>query len=124
MTKKLRIGIASLADYRARTLAIARGEYRAAKDEPKVWFQSMESFAKVLSDKNRALLATIAETRPRSVSELAEKTGRKPSNLSRTLRTMERYGLVQFEEGEGRARIPRVPYSEITLDVQLAGRTT
>jgi predicted transcriptional regulator len=83
----------------------------------------MESFAKVLSDRNRALLATIAATHPRSVNELAERTGRAPSNLSRTLRTMERYGLVEFEEGEGKARIPRVAYSEITLDVQLSGET-
>lgn len=121
MTKTLKVGIASLADYKARTLAIARGERKPSKDEPKVWFQSMESFAKVLSDRNRALLATIAATHPRSVNELAERTGRAPSNLSRTLRTMERYGLIQFEEGEGKARIPRVPFSEISLDVQLSG---
>jgi predicted transcriptional regulator len=121
MNKTLKVGIASLADYKARTLAIARGERKPSKDEPKVWFQSMESFAKVLSDRNRALLATIAATHPRSVNELAERTGRAASNLSRTLRTMERYGLVEFEAGEGKARIPTVPFSEITLDVSLAG---
>ncbi len=117
---KLKIGIASLADYKARTLAIAKGVYKPGMYEPKVWFQSMESFAKVLSDRNRALLATIASTHPRSVSELAERTGRAPSNVSRTLRTLERYGLVQFDPGEGKARVPRLAYSEITLDVQLA----
>ena len=121
MTKTLKIGIASLADYKARTLAIARGERKSSKEEPKAWFQSMESFAKVLSDRNRALLATIAVTHPRSVNELAERTGRAPSNLSRTLRTMERYGLVQFEKGEGKSRVPTVPYSEFVLDVSLAG---
>ena len=52
MTKTLKIGIASLADYKARTLAIAKGDYKPSKNEPKVWFQSMESFAKVLSDRN------------------------------------------------------------------------
>jgi predicted transcriptional regulator len=120
MAKTLKVGIATLADYKARTIAIARGERKPSKDEPKVWFQSIESFAKVLSDRNRALLATIAATHPRSVNELAERTGRAPSNVSRTLRTMERYGLVEFEEGVGKARIPRVPYSEVTLDVRLA----
>lgn len=119
MTEKLKVGIASLGDYKARTLAIAKGEHKPSKDEPKVWFASMESFAKVLSDRNRSLLATIAATHPRSVSELAERTGRAPSNVSRTLHTMERYGLVHFEDGEGRARAPRVRYTEITLDVQL-----
>lgn len=120
MTKTLKIGIASLAAYKARTLAIARGERKPTKDEPKVWFQSIESFAKVLSDRNRELLATIAATHPRSVNELAAATGRAPSNLSRTLRTMERYGLVRFEPGEGKARVPHVPYSDIVLDVSLS----
>jgi predicted transcriptional regulator len=120
MTKTLKVGIAPLASYKARTLAIVRGEHKPSKDEPKVWFQSMESFAKVLSDRNRELLATIAATPPRSVSELALRTGRAASNLSRTLKTMERYGLVEFEAGEGKSRIPRVPYSEIVLDVPLS----
>jgi predicted transcriptional regulator len=119
MAKNLKVGIASLADYKARTLAIARGEIKPANGEPKVWFQSIESFAKVLSERNRALLATIAEIQPRSVNELAARTGRAPSNLSRTLKTMERYGLVRFEVGKGRLRAPRVPYSDIVLDVSL-----
>jgi predicted transcriptional regulator len=120
MAKTLKIGIASFAAYKARTLAMTRGERKASKNEPKVWFQSMESFAKVLSDRNRALLATIAETHPRSVNELAARTGRAPSNLSRTLKTMEHYGLIRFEAGEGKSRIPVVPYSDIVLDVSLA----
>lgn len=120
MTKTLNIGIASFEDYKARTLAIARGEHKPGRNEPKVWFQSMESFAKVLSDKNRALLAIIVETEPASMTALAEATGRAPSNLSRTLKTMERYGLVCFVDGPGRSKAPRAPYSNIVLDVPLA----
>ena len=90
--KTLRVGIASLEQMKARTIAIARGKYRPAADEPKVWFTSTESFARVLSDRNRALLGIIAESRPESLTRLAEMTGRKRSNLSRTLKTMERYG--------------------------------
>jgi len=33
---------------------------------------------------------------------------RAKSNLSRTLKTMERYGLIHFEEGTGRQIAPRV----------------
>ena len=51
----LRVGIASYEQMKARTLAVARGK-RAHKSEPKIWFTSMESFAKILSDRNRALL--------------------------------------------------------------------
>jgi predicted transcriptional regulator len=56
------------------------------------------------------------------MNELAEKTGRARSNLSRTLRTMERYGLVRFEKGAGRMQAPRVLYSDIVLDVPLRVR--
>jgi predicted transcriptional regulator len=122
--KKLKVGIASLDQYRKRTMAIARGEFRPAAGDPKVWFTSIESFARILSDKNRALLALIAETEPESMNELAEKTGRARSNLSRTLRTMERYGLVRFVKGSGRQRAPRVHYSDIVLDMPLVRPST
>jgi len=70
-----------------------------------------------LSQKNRALLMTIAETHPVSLQELADRTGRKTSNLSRTLKTMERYGFVRLHRGErGRIR-PEVPYQSISLEL-------
>ncbi len=94
--KVMVIGILSLEQQRARTIAIARGEYKPKKDEPKVWFPSMASLSQVLSDENQALLRTIAEQRPETLKSLAELTGRKSSNLSRTLKTMEQYGLVKI----------------------------
>ena len=115
--KTLKIGIASYEDMKARTLAIARGRLKPKAHEPKVWFTSTESFAKVLSNRNRALLAVIAATHPASLQELATRTGRKASNLSRTLKTMERYGLVRLHYGErGRVR-PEVPYQAISLEL-------
>ena len=116
----LKLGIASVEQYRDRTMAIARGEYVPAPDEPKVWFQSLETLAQVLSVKNRALLALIAETSPASLNELAEKTGRAKSNLSRTLKTMESYGLIHFEKGCGREIAPRVNYSGVALEMAFA----
>jgi predicted transcriptional regulator len=115
----LRVGIASLDQYKERTMAIVRGEHKVGPDEPKVWFSSIESFAKILSEPNRALLRVIAETKPQSLNELAQSTGRAKSNLSRTLKTMERYGLVQFEKGKGRKLVPRTPYTDVVLDVSL-----
>ena len=58
----LKIGIASYKDMKARTLAVARGERRVAPDEPKVWFISPESFAKVLSAGNRDLLRVMGRS--------------------------------------------------------------
>lgn len=93
---KIVIGIAPQDTIRARARAIARGEHKPAPDEPKIWFTSMRSLAEVLSDDNRALLRLIREAKPESLSRLAELSGRAPSNLSRTLKTMERYGLVEL----------------------------
>jgi len=36
--KTLKIGIASLEEMKKRTIAIARGEMKPAKDDPKAWF--------------------------------------------------------------------------------------
>ena len=87
---------------------------------PKVWFTSPESFAKLLSNRNRALLAQIVETHPESLHELAASTGRTASNLSRTLRTMERYGLVRLHKGQrGRLRA-EVPYRKVQLALMIS----
>ena len=59
--KTLKIGIASYARMKARTMAIARGEHSPTKDEPTVWFTSVESLANALSARNRELLTLIAE---------------------------------------------------------------
>ena len=98
MTKTLKIGIASFEDMKARTLRIARGEFRPRPTDPKVWFPSLESLAKVLSESNRELLAIIEERKPRSLQELSNFSGRATSNLSRTLKTMRTYGIVELED--------------------------
>lgn len=90
------IGIMPQEKIRERVLAIARGEYKPKRSEPKVWFTSMKSVAEVLSDENRALLHIIKDTKPESLKILAEATGRKPSNLSRTLKTLASYGFVEL----------------------------
>ena len=82
--KTLLVGIASYKKMKERTLEIAGGRRKVKRDEPKVWFTSVESFAKVLSDRNRALLELIREHHPESLAALAELSGRKKSNLSRT----------------------------------------
>jgi predicted transcriptional regulator len=98
------IGILPQKKMRERVLAIAKGEYKPEPSEPKIWFTSMRSLAEVLSDDNRALLKTIQETHPESISSLAVITGRKPSNLSRTLKTMSNYGLVEMRREKNQVR--------------------
>ena len=118
--KSLKVGIASYADMKARTMAIARGELKSRPGEPEVWFTSIESFAKVLSDKNRALLKLIVEQEPQSLTALAEISGRAKSNLSRTLRTLERYRLVRLDKGRKGRILAHVPYLRVVLETPIA----
>lgn len=99
--KTIAIGIMPQAEMRARALKIAKGQYKPKPGEPKIWFPSMRSVAEVLSDENRALLHIIRESQPGSLSELAQLTGRQVSNLSRTLKTMCNYGLVELKRADG-----------------------
>lgn len=117
-TRVARVGIADYEKQKARLMAIARGQYKPAPDEPKIWFSSIESLAQVLSTKNQLLLEVIADSKPASVAELETLTGRKVSNLSRTLKTLERFGLVDLKR-EGRNLVPRALYDKVTVDVPL-----
>ena len=115
----LKVGIASYEDMKARTLAVARGEQRVAPKEPKIWFTSTESFAKVLSAGNRELLRIIVEQAPGSLDELAQITGRAKSNLSRTLKTMVGYGLVRLQRDKRGRITPKVIYDRVELYLPL-----
>ncbi len=120
MTKQhvVRIGIANYDQQNARLMAIARGEHKPDPDEPKVWFSSMESLAQVLSSKNQLLLEIIAVSKPASIGDLERLTGRRSSNLSRSLKMLERYGLVSLRK-EGKVVVPRTTYDRLEIDVDL-----
>ncbi|ATN34357.1 transcriptional regulator [Rhizobium sp. ACO-34A] len=118
----LKVGIADYEEMKARTMRIARGEEKPAPGDPKVWFTSTKSFAQVLSTENRELLRIIAEKAPGSLEELAEITGRAISNLSRTMKTMESYGLVRLEKGQGRKLAPKVVHDRVELVLPLIDR--
>lgn len=115
----LRVGIASYEEMKTLTMAVALGKRRLAPDEPRVWFPSTESFAKVLSAANRELLRVIAEKAPGSLDELAELSGRKKSNLSRTLKTMANYGLVRLDRGMRGRIAAKVVHVRIELELPL-----
>ena len=74
------------------------------KDTPTVWFPSMATMAAVLSEDNQALLRLIRDQRPKSLTALAELTGRQVPNLSRSLRMMEGYGLVALTKNARQTR--------------------
>jgi len=116
--KTMRVGIMSKEDFKNRTMSIARGEYTPQKNEPKIWFESVQSLAQVLSTQNQALLSTIIERKPTSIKKLAEYSGREVSNLSRTLNTMERYGIVELKK-EDRSKRPIVKARKFRVDLAI-----
>ncbi len=120
-TRRENVGIASHAELRQRAIEIARGVRRRRPGEPKIWFTSLESLAKILSDSNRDLLKVIEKRRPASLKELETLTGRKVSNLSRTLKTMSQYGFVTLHRGKQGAVRPEVLVDEVRLDLSLVG---
>jgi predicted transcriptional regulator len=91
--------------YKQYTMAIACGKYKPKRNEPKIWFESIETFCQVLSTKNVELLKLIDEKKPQSIRELAEISGRQVSNLSRTLKTFNKYGIVDIIENK-KAKMP------------------
>lgn len=114
--KTLVVGVAPYEEIKKRTMAIARGELKPSRSDPKVWFSSIESMAQVLSTKNRLLLEIIATHSPQSISELAELSNREKSNLSRTLKLLETYGLVKLTPGVGKEKVPVLPYEQLKIN--------
>lgn len=98
--KTLKIGIAALEDIKKRTMDIAKGTYKPKSSDPKIWFTSLKALSNILTPDNKALLRAIIDTHPQSISELAKYTGRNQSNVTRTLKTMEKYGFVKLSKAK------------------------
>jgi len=113
---RARIGVMSEAMIRERMLSIVKGEYKPASNEPKVWFTSLNAVSQLLCEENRKLLKTIKNERPETVTELAELTGRKKSNLSGTLKSLAAKGFMKLEK-KGRIVTPIAIYTDFEIVV-------
>jgi len=119
----LRIGIAPRERIHKRMLEIAKGARRRQPGEPRVWFTSWEALARVLSRKNMLLIEMIRETEPQSVTELAKKAGRDKTNVLRSLKVLKEFEIVDFEEGDGNRKAPRLNYDDFRVESQMAPRS-
>jgi len=124
MMKTVRIGVASDQEIRRRVLDIASGRIKADAQDPKIWVRSVDEFRKLLSEKNINMLAAIRLHQPASVSELARQMQEDQGNLTKRLKMLASFGLVELKEGErsrGRtALIPIVTFDRIippTIDL-------
>lgn len=118
ITKVMKVGIISREDYVKRTIAIAKGKYKPRRDEPSIWFESLNSMSQVLSSDNQNLLKVIIEHKPRSLAELEKLSDRKKSNLSRTLKTLEKYGIIELPKKEGKL-VPKVMATDFKVEFGL-----
>lgn len=94
---KARIGVMSEELIKKRVLSIAAGEYKPQKDEPKVWFSSINAISQILCSENIKLLKIMKNERPETITELGLLSGRSPSNLSNTLQTLALKGFIRME---------------------------
>jgi len=122
--KTVRVGVASDQEIRRRVMDIASGRIRSTPQEPKIWVRSMDEFRKLLSEKNINLLAAIRLHQPDSVSQLAKQMQEDQGNLTKRLKMLASFGLVELKEGvrtRGRtALVPKVTFDRIippTIDL-------
>ena len=120
--KVMNVGIMSLEDYKNRTLAIAKGDYKPNSNDPKIWFESVKSLSQVLSNENQELLKVIIQYKPQSLTELEKISHRKKSNLSRTLKKLESYGIVSLIKENGKV-IPKVRATDFRVEFGLNSAT-
>ena len=125
--------VGSLSEFAAWTRRVV-ADPQATRAHPKKWFDSEETAAraaadqvsaeamvKLLSPGNLAVLDAIRRHRPASMRELAALTGRKEASLSRTLKRFAQVGIIAFEDGPRRARVPSLVATRVHLEIDLTG---
>ena len=126
--------VGSIREFAEWTRRVVR-DPNAARGVPKIWFESegtaqragaeqisAEAMVKLLSPGNLAVLAAIREHKPVSMRELAALTGRKEASISRTLKRFAQVGIIGFQDGPHRTRVPALIARRVHLDIDLTGR--
>jgi predicted transcriptional regulator len=134
MTSRTKIKTGTIGQFMAWTKKVVRDPSAVAKAEPGRWRESAEeigppeagafsaeAIVKLLSAENIEVLDIIRRRKPKSLRRLAELAGREESNVSRTLKKLEKAGIVTVEAGPGRVRRPVLVARKVRLELDLAG---
>ncbi len=108
--------IQSLKSLREEMVAVAKGERPAPPDANSRSFNSLETVARLLTRENRKLLSLIRDSKPKSVTELAQLSRRSQPNLTRTLSKLESAGFVVMSL-HGRQKAPKVVLQKLTVEI-------
>lgn len=79
----------------------------------------LDAFSRLLSKRNVELLRLIKEAKPQSVAELARLSGRPKASLMLTLKRFKTYGIIEFDESDGRRKTPRVACDRLRLEIPI-----
>ncbi len=80
---------------------------------------SLDGFSRLLSRRNVELLKLIKEAAPQSVAELSRLSGRPKASLMLTLRRFKSFGIVDFDEVDGRRKVPRLACEKLRLEIPI-----
>lgn len=88
--------------------------------QPVLNFDSYQTLARFLTDRNLELLETISREQPDSIRETARLVDRDYREVHRNLSELEDLGLIVFEGGgQGKAKQPVVEYDDIEVAIPL-----
>ena len=85
--------------------------------------RSVQLALRLLSGPNHDLIKRIAAGKFASLAELAAQSGRAESNLNRTLKKLERLGLVIMQPGTGRTLKPVLAVRSLRIELDLVEGT-
>lgn len=80
---------------------------------------SLAAVTRLISRENQELLQIIAQGEVTSLAELAAKTRRAESNLSRTLKKLETIGVLELVPGLGRAKVPKLSVASFKVEINV-----
>lgn len=92
--------------------------------QPAIAFPSIQNFATVFSDRNRAVLRYIAGNAPHSITELAEEIGYPYRGLHQSLSTLAGYGVTAYHGSAsgGQHLTPYLLCDRVRLTVPFSGK--
>jgi predicted transcriptional regulator len=96
--------------------AVASGKRFPPKDAAGISFDSVETLLRLLTPKNRELLAVIRDRSPQSIAELAQMTGRKAPNVTRTLGKLEAVGFIRMRMVK-RRKVPTTSVRALRISI-------
>jgi predicted transcriptional regulator len=116
MTAMKEVKIHSHGALRREMKDVAGGKRPAPKTGAGVSFDSVDALLRLLTPKNRELLAVIRDRKPQSIAALAEMTGRKPPNVTRTLGKLEAVGFVRMKTVK-RRKVPTTAVRALWISI-------